>query len=113
MGACAVVGAEFWLAAAAAALALNVGGFVLQGAELPLIGNSFTTAADLVPGFGAMVGVFAAAGALAVGLDAFALWGCSRLSMPGALAAAGSALVGIFVMRFAFYMMHMTVGMGI
>ncbi|RDB59181.1 DMSO reductase [Paraeggerthella hongkongensis] len=101
------------VAAAAAALALNVGGFVLQGAELPLIGNSFTTAADLVPGFGAMVGVFAAAGALAVGLDAFALWGCSRLSMPGALAAAGSALVGIFVMRFAFYMMHMTVGMGI
>ena len=36
-----------------------------------------------------------------------------RRSVGRAAVAAGLVLAGIFVMRFAFYMMHMTVGLGV
>lgn len=97
----------------AVALAVNVAGFALQGAALPQIQNSFATAAQLVPGYGAMLAVFGALGVAAVGVDAWALRGEGRLSVARAVVAAALVLAGIFVMRFAFYMMHLTVGLGV
>ena len=102
-----------YVAVAAVALAANVVSFGLQSADLPVIENSFTTAANLVPYYGAMIAAFGTLGLAAVGVDAAALWGRARLTLFRASAASVLALAGIFVMRFAFYMMHMTVGLGV
>lgn len=101
------------LVVAALALVANVVSFGLQGAELPHIENSFLTAADLVPSFGFMVAAFAALGIGGLGMDAQALFGRSDLTIARSGVACLLVLVGIFIMRFAFYMMHMTVGLGI
>lgn len=101
-------------AMAAVALVANVIGFALQGAQLGSIENSFTSADQLVPAFGFMVAAFAALGAAGIVLDAAALRrGAARLSVPRATTAAVLVLAGIFIMRFAFYLMHMTVGLGL
>ncbi|OUO87600.1 DMSO reductase [Gordonibacter sp. An230] len=99
--------------AAAVALAVNTATFCLQGAELDSIENSFVTAAQLVPFYGPMVGAFAVLGAAGVAVDGVALWGSASLSRMRATGAAALVLTGIFIMRFAFYMMHMTVGLGV
>ncbi|MEA5020867.1 MAG: DmsC/YnfH family molybdoenzyme membrane anchor subunit [Gordonibacter sp.] len=101
----------------AVAFVANVIGLVLQGAELPLIQNAFGAASDLVPYYGIMVVAFALLVLIGIGLDAWVLFG-ERKGLGGLCAvriilASGLVLSGIFVMRFAFYMMHMTVGLGI
>ena len=89
---------------AAAALAVNVGTFGVQGADLASIENSY----------GLMVCAFGVLGMAGIGLDAVELWPRRvRLSVGRAAGAAVLVLAGIFVMRFAFYMMHMTVGLGV
>ena len=98
---------------AAVALVANTVTFCLQGAELGSIENSFVTAAQLVPFWGPMVGAFAVLGAAGVVVDGVALWRGARLSLARAAGATVLVLAGIFVMRFAFYMMHMTVGLGV
>ena len=99
---------------AAAALAVNVVTFGMQGADLASIENSYLTAAELVPSYGLMVCAFGVLGMAGIGLDAVELWPRRvRLSVGRAAGAAVLVLAGIFVMRFAFYMMHMTVGMGV
>ena len=99
---------------AAAALAVNVVTFGVQGADLASIENSYLTAAELVPSYGLMVCAFGVLGMAGIGLDAVELWSRRvRLSVGRAAGAAVLVLAGIFVMRFAFYMMHMTVGLGV
>ena len=98
---------------ATVALAANVACFSLQGADLPSIENSFVTAAELVPYYGVMIAAFGVLGMAAVGLDVAAMRGSAQLTTARAVAAAVLVLAGIFVMRFAFYMMHMTVGLGV
>ena len=99
---------------AAAALAVNVVTFGMQGADLASIENSYLTAAELVPSYGLMVCAFGVLGMAGIGLDAVELWPRRvRLSVGRAAGAAVLVLAGIFVMRFAFYMMHMTVGLGV
>lgn len=101
---------------AAVALAVNVVTFALQSADLGAIENSLVTAAYLVPSFGPMIAAFGVLGMAGIGLDIAALFGKarpSRLSLGRATGAAVLMLGGIFVMRFAFYMMHMTVGLGV
>lgn len=99
---------------AAAALAVNVVTFGVQGADLASIENSYLTAAELVPSYGLMVCAFGVLGMAGIGLDAVELWPRRvRLSVGRAAGAAVLVLAGIFVMRFAFYMMHMTVGLGV
>ena len=99
---------------AVVALALNVGGYVLQGADLPGLRNAFGSAAGLVPSFGVLVAVFGVCGVLGIGLDGWALFVKRRpLSVVRASVACVFAFAGIFAMRFAFYMMHRTVGLGV
>ena len=99
---------------AAAALAVNVVTFGMQGADLASIENSYLTAAELVPSYGLMVCAFGVLGMAGIGLDAVELWPRRvRLSVGRAAGAAVLVLAGIFVMRFAFYMMHLTVGLGV
>ena len=98
---------------AAVALAANVVSFGMQSADLPAIENSFVTAAQLVPSYGLMIGAFGLMSMAGIGADIAALWGKARLTLVRATGAALLVLGGIFVMRFAFYMMHMTVGLGV
>lgn len=116
------------------ALAANVAVYAMQAAQLPYLENSFATAAELVPCYGGMIVAFAVLSAVGIGLDALTLRadGSSLLREPAGApgdrrdASRGTlhrtvrsvwasvlVLAGIFIMRFAFYMMHMTVGLGI
>lgn len=105
------------VALSAAALAANLVSFGLQSAALPRIENSFVSAADLVPYYGLMIAVFGALALAGVGVDAQVLYArgekARSLTVGRAVTAGALALAGIFVMRFAFYMMHMTVGLGV
>ncbi|WP_080801944.1 dimethyl sulfoxide reductase anchor subunit family protein [Arabiibacter massiliensis] len=101
------------LVLAGAALAANVVVFGLQSADLPSIENSFVTAAELVPTNGIMIAAFGVLGLAGIGLDAVALFGSARLTVRRAVVATLFVLAGIFIMRFSFYMMHMTVGLGV
>lgn len=93
--------------------------YVLQGAALKSIENSWTTAAQLVPGYAGAVIAFALLAACGIALDAPTLFKRSKTPAPHkettisilrASIACSLALAGIFVMRFTFYMMHMTTG---
>ena len=97
---------------------LNVVVFALQGMGLPEIENSFLSAADLVPLHGAMTAGFCILAAAGIGVDAWSLFGQSRSRVKGvsvkrAIVASVLVFAGIFIMRFAFYMMHMTSGLGV
>ena len=103
------------LTVSGAALIANVAVYVAQGVALVGMGNSFGAAMDLVPGFwAALVAFFAlcAAGlaALLVVRRATRAWPYRRRLV---VSCGASALVfaGIFLMRFVFYMTHMTVGL--
>lgn len=100
-------------ALATVALAVNVVSFGLQSADLGSIENSFVTAAQLVPSYGLMIAAFGVLGMAGIGIDMAGLCGKTRLSCARATGAAVLMLGGIFVTRFAFYMMHMTVGLGV
>ncbi len=96
------------------AIILNTISFALQDSTLPSMENSFTTAAELVPYYGVGVGAFAILGLCSLTIWGRLVWGKGRRQgiVPGIVA---NILVftGIFVMRFLFYMMHMTTGVGI
>ena len=106
------------LALSTAALAANLVSFGLQSADLPRIANAFLAASDLVPYYGLMIAAFGVLALAGIGLDAQALLGRTQgggrqLGVARAAAACALVLAGIFVMRFAFYMMHLTVGLGV
>lgn len=101
------------LAVAVAALAANVVSFGLQSADLSSIENSFVTAAQLVPSYGLMIASFGVLCMAGIGIDAAGIYGTARLSCVRTTGAAVLVLGGVFVTRFAFYMMHMTVGLGV
>lgn len=100
-------------------------GFQLQGIE-----NELVSAADLVAGYPVYLAVFAVLSASALALawcTAIKRSGCrsserqgdggqpaSSPTPPAPLAAASIlAFVAIFLMRFTFYMSHLTVGLGV
>lgn len=98
---------------AAVALVANVVSFGMQNLQLSTIENAFVTAAELVPYYGFMIAVFGTLGMIGIGMDMRALFGCVSLTLPRVIVSSMVVLVGIFVMRFAFYMMHMTIGLGL
>ena len=103
-----------------AALGANVAVYILQARQLDGMANQIVGVGDLVPHYGAMVAAFAVL--CACGIALFACAGGVRPATSASTgarrvvfrSAAGCLLVfaGIFTMRFAFYMTHMTVGLG-
>ena len=102
------------VAVAVLAWAANVALYLLWGASLPQIENALGAASDLAPAFIPLVGVFAVLAAAGVALAGAAAARVPALTaLPPWRLAAAFALVaaGLFVMRFAFYMTRMTVGL--
>ena len=101
----------------AVAAVCNVGVYALYGAQLQDVGNFTIMASDLVPFFWQVVCLFA----LLVAMGVFLAWAyLARLqgkasSHAVVLAVAGCvlSLSGIFLMRFVFYMLHLTYGLGL
>ncbi len=85
--------------------------YLLWNAALPELQNALTSAADLAPAFGLMTGLFGILGAAGwlLALKAVAWKGEAPLWIP--VTSAGLMLAGIFLMRFQFYLIHMTVGL--
>ena len=101
------------LGLAAAALAANLAVYILQGIDLGGLRNAFGPAAALAPGYWPAVAAFALLCAAGLAALASARRFAERRLALLAWSLGGCALVlaGIFVMRFAFYMSHMTVGL--
>lgn len=96
-----------------AALIANIIVYAIWGAGLPQVSNSMTSADNLVPLFIPMLVVFVALNVLGIALGAKAVANKGETSMWIPVVSVLSSFLGIFVMRFAFYMIHMTVGISI
>lgn len=98
---------------ASIALIANLVAYGLQGCSLTDTENHMITASTLVPAWATMVTGFGLLCATGLGLIFLAFARSSRFPLP--LLIAGNLLIaiGIFIMRFAFYMMHLTVGLGV
>ena len=103
------------LIASGAALIANVAVYVAQGVALAGMGNSFGAAMDLAPGFWAALVAFlalcAAGLAASLGVRRFAGAWPYRRRLVVSCGASALVFAGIFLMRFVFYMTHMTVGL--
>lgn len=109
------------------ALAANMVAYIVQGRLLNGVANSVVAAADLVPHYRTMLLAFALmcfAGCVPAALTMHAVSRETVAHGGGELAFSKRVLVrllvacllvfaGIFVMRFAFYMMHLTVGLAV
>ena len=96
--------------------------YALRGAIVLPAENAVASAGDLVPHYALLVCFFAVFAAAGIAVDALSLFRTSvsregkaspdemTISVVRASVAALLVLAGIFVMRFSFYMMHMTVG---
>ncbi len=95
---------------AAVALIASIVAYAVWGASLPQIHNALSTASELAPAFLPSIGLFAVLGASSLLLGAKTVWwrGEAPLRLP--ILAVVLMLVAIFIMRFQFYMIHMTVG---
>lgn len=116
--------ARHLIALAAIALTANVAVYGLQGVDLGNMGNAVASATDLVPAYGAAVAAFALLGAAGIVVawrttrdlptDGTPPADAGRFRLVGRLcAAAALSLAAIFVMRFCFYLAHLTVGLGV
>lgn len=101
------------LAVSTVALVANAAVYVMQGVDLAGIQNAVGSAAALVPHYGAMVLAFAMLAAVGLLMAAAPLFRHKPLSGRRAATAVGLVYAGIFVMRFAFYMTHMTSGISL
>lgn len=105
---------------ASAALLANVVVVAAQWDAVSGLGNYFVSAAELVPNFWALLAGHAglcAAGIAVAAVLAFAPGATARRVRPAVraglwLLAVALTFAGVFVARFAFYMMHLTVGLG-
>lgn len=110
------------------ALAANVAVYVAQGMLMGGVGNAVVRAVDLVPHYWQILAIFAVLALAGCVIAAVSMHAASRAAQ--AQAATGSlafskrvlvrlvaacllVLAGIFAMRFAFYMMHLTVGLAV
>lgn len=101
------------LAVSFAALVANLSVLAAQSVDLFNIWNGYGTAASLVPWYPAMVVLYGMAGIAAVLFVAAAMRGGKLPSASKLGACCVLFFAGLFVVRFGFYMMHMTYGMGI
>lgn len=94
------------------ALVANVAGYIVQGVCLLPLENSVISAAGLVPFYAPEVVMMFVLCGIGVIIDAYELRRGIRPNLQMAIVASVLSLLGIFIMRFAFYMLHMTVGIG-
>lgn len=87
--------------------------YILWGVSLHGVANAIATADALVPGYGVMVAAFTALCASGIFLGAKAVMHARQTPLWVPIASTLCALTGIFIMRFAFYMTHMTAGLGV
>ncbi len=87
--------------------------YIAQGMLFNASANHVISAAELVPLYGPMVGAFFVLAALGLGLFAAMLFERIRYQTRIAIGAMALVFAGIFVMRFAFYMAHLTAGVGV
>ena len=107
-------GARILLALATTACAANVAVYAVLGFQLQGIENELVSAADLVAGYPVYLAVFAVLAASALALAWCTAIKRERHQSPAPLAVASIfAFVAIFLMRFTFYMSHLTVGLGV
>lgn len=107
-------GARILLALATAACAANVAVYAVLGFQLQGIENELVSAADLVAGYSVYLAAFAVLAASALALAWCTAIKRERHQSPAPLAVASIlAFVAIFLMRFTFYMSHLTVGLGV
>lgn len=102
--------ARILLVVSALALAANTGGYLAQNAVASPMNNAIVTFEQLVPAHLAGIAAFAALCAIGIAIDVPVLRRGQTPAILQASAATVMALAGIFVMRFMFYMSHMTVG---
>lgn len=84
--------------------------YVAYGLSALPLANSSVSAVALAPHYYVALAVFIVACGTAVGLQAYVLRKEQQISIASASASALLACVGVFAMRFTFYMLHMTVG---
>lgn len=101
------------LALSLTALVANVGVYVAQGASVLAMRNYLVSVEQLVPTYGAMVLAFCLLAVAGLAVDAAGMLRGCGVSKASAATASVLVFAGLFVMRFAFYMMHMTVGLGV
>lgn len=107
-------GARVLLALATVACAANVAVYAVLGFQLQGIENELVSAADLVAGYPVYLAAFAVLAASALALAWRTAIKRERHQSPAPLAIASIlAFVAIFLMRFTFYMSHLTVGLGV
>lgn len=95
------------------ALVANVTSMILQSIGLSSIENFLVNASDLVPHYNVMIAAYAIFACAGITLYARPLFKKKLPSLQGGVAANFLVLAGIFITRFSFYMMHMTVGLGV
>lgn len=99
--------------ASTVAVTASLAAYIGWGLLFPDLHNPLASATELAPFFGPSIAVFGLLGAaaLALGFKTVACVGEAPVWLP--VASVALMLGGIFVMRFQFYMIHMTVGVGV
>lgn len=97
----------------AVALICSTGCFIAQGLGVLGMGNHIAFVRELVPCYWPMVVAYAALGAVGVGVFFGEEVGKINYRLSVSAASLACVFAGVFVMRFAFYMMHMTVGIAV
>lgn len=95
------------------ALVANIVEYICWGLSLPNFLNSMTSADVLAPAFFPMVVAFSVLNACAIALSTRAVRDKGETPLWVLVCSCLLSFMGIFVMRMAFYMIHMTVGVGI
>lgn len=101
------------LALSGAALVANACVYAAQGAAVLSARNWVQSVDQLVPNYELFVLVFCLLAAVGLLIDAVPLLRGKRVAKRAVIAASALVFAGIFVMRFAFYMMHMTYGISL
>ena len=94
-------------------LVINLIVLFVQNAGLADVWNSFTTLAEMIPMYIWMIGVYGVLGCAAIVLMFYQLLKVEKPSFVLASLSLALFFAGLFVVRFGFYMMHMTVGLGL
>lgn len=93
------------------ALMASIVAYVLWAFLLPELRNALATGAEQAPLFGPSIVLFALLGASAIAFGARTITWEGETPIRFPLAATLLMLAGIFLMRFQFYMIHLTVGL--